>query len=238
MCVHIERDIYIDIERDIDIDNNNNNNINNNNNNIFVFAGQTHGKHREGEDHERPSPSHSKRGSRTSRGSSRETTPPNLIEALDREPRAGPPVREIVIETKEASSSPSHAAAHKTKSPKKPKSPTKGEKVKDRKGEVQEVLHVATQVTPVKQVKDEGSTVEPLTPLITDKPQATSTPSAPNGVISTGVQNGSPPMSTYILVFFLMIFLIITRLVHIKVLHPTWITSHSDYVQLDYVPLG
>ena len=56
MCVHIERDIYIDIERDIDIDNNNNNNINNNNNNIFVFAGQTHGKHREGEDHERPSP--------------------------------------------------------------------------------------------------------------------------------------------------------------------------------------
>ncbi|XP_041371318.1 actin-binding LIM protein 1-like isoform X2 [Gigantopelta aegis] len=159
--------------------------------------GQKPGKHREGEEDGRSSPrrspKHSKRGSKTSRTSSRESTPPN-IEALEREPRGGPPVREIVIEPKETS--PSHtvpASAPKTKSP------TKGEKMKSKekkpaRGEEQEVRQV--EEGPVTPVKQDTSKVEPLTPLIiNDKPQATSTPSAPNGVISTGVQNGSPPLS-------------------------------------------
>ncbi|XP_048247696.1 uncharacterized protein LOC124149153 isoform X3 [Haliotis rufescens] len=176
--------------------------------------GQKHGKHRkegdeegEGEASLTGSPKRSsKRGSKSSRTPSRESTPPN-IETLDREPRAGPKTKDIVIESKTTAETVPKSASPPKKSPTK-KSPSKGGKKKAKIAHEEVITRSedkgveSGRGNPQTPVKDNGPEFEPVTPMtmndmsITNhNPQATSTPAAPNGVVSTGVTINSPHLS-------------------------------------------
>ncbi|XP_067656734.1 dematin-like isoform X5 [Haliotis asinina] len=174
--------------------------------------GQKHGKHRregdeEGETSLTRSPKRSsKRGSKSSRTPSRESTPPN-IETLDREPRAGPKTKDIVIESKTTADTVPKSASPPKKSPTK-KSPSKGGKKKAKIANEEVIVKSEDKGVesghgnPQTPVKDNRPELEPVTPtavndmsITNHHPQATSTPAAPNGIVSTGVTINSPHLS-------------------------------------------
>lgn len=188
----------------------------------FSFPGQKAGKHeRDGEGEGSPSPKRSpkhssKRGSKISKSPSRESTP-GADSPVDQ--GAGHTSNDVVGDDnieKENIDQPSAKSPTKS-SPKKSKMGHKSSKspskVKSHKKEhkegVEEPMTIDHQGTVESQVSSQEQTpkkmeqrdLEPLTPLIINDvsvtnhiPQATSTPAA-NGVISTGMQPASPPLS-------------------------------------------
>ncbi|KAK7499329.1 hypothetical protein BaRGS_00009304 [Batillaria attramentaria] len=192
---------------------------------LAFLVGQKAGKHEREGDAEEGSPSpkrspkrSSKRGSKVSKSSSRESTPNPDLPTLEQEPRRSSRdiERDVQKENvkKSPTKSPPRSPPKKAKSEPKAKTP-KGKSPKKAAKEParEEPMTVDTQKmvegeapgsppreqqTPVKMEQRE---LEPLTPLIINdlsvtnhNPQATSTPAA-NGVISTGVQPSSPPLS-------------------------------------------
>ena len=168
----------------------------------------------------------SKRGSKVSKSSSRESTPNPDLPTFEQEPRRSRQdiQRDLELELekenpkKSPTKSPPKSPPKKAKGdPKSSKSPTKAKSPK--KSAAREALEEPMTVeqhavvesqgpmppshqTPVKM---ESRELEPLTPLIINDndmsvtnhhPQATSTPAA-NGVVGTGVQPSSPPLSKY-----------------------------------------
>ena len=168
----------------------------------------------------------SKRGSKVSKSSSRESTPNPDLPTLEQEPRRSRQdiQRDLELELekenpkKSPTKPPPKSPPKKAKGdPKSAKSPAKAKSPKKSAArEVQEEAmtveqHAAVEsrgpVPPSHQTpsKMEPRELEPLTPLIINdndlsvtnhNPQATSTPAA-NGVVGTGVQPSSPPLSKY-----------------------------------------
>lgn len=182
----------------------------------------------EGSPSPKRSPKHSsKRGSKVSKSSSRESTPNPDLPTFEQEPhRSRQDIqRDLELEQqkenpkKSPTKSPPKSPPKKAKGDPKPlKSPTKTKSPKKSAApEVQEEpmtveQHAAVEsqgpVPPSHQtpVKMGSRELEPLTPLIINdndmsvtnhNPQATSTPAA-NGVVGTGVQPSSPPLSKYL----------------------------------------
>ena len=167
----------------------------------------------------------SKRGSKVSKSSSHDSTTHPDLPTYEEEPRRSRQdiQRDLQLEmekekpkkspTKSPTKSPSKKAKEDPRSstsPKKAKSPKKSasqSRVQEEPMTVEQHAVVESQAPPPSQqtpVKIENRELEPLTPLIINdvsvndhNPQATSTPAA-NGVVSTGAQPSSPPLSKWL----------------------------------------